>query len=111
MEPHNDTVQIDSILWRGFVFPGHEACHLFSLNSEWHLEGTAVFSYEQQACRLDYQITCDAAWHTLFAKVAGWLDTTLVDVQIKTEPTGGWWLNEVEQSEVKDCIDIDLNFS
>ena len=111
MEPNNDTVPIDAILWRGFVFPGHEACRLFSLNSEWHLEGTAVFSYEQQACRLDYQITCDATWHTLFAKVAGWLGTMVIDIQIKTDPTGRWWLNEVEQSEVRDCIDIDLNFS
>ena len=111
MELNNDTVQIDSILWRGFVFPGHEACRLFSLNSEWHLEGTAVFSYEQQTCRLDYQIICDATWHTLFANVAGWLGTNVVDIQIKTDHTGHWWLNEVEQPEVRDCIDIDLNFS
>lgn len=111
MEPNNDTVPVDAILWRGFVFPGHEACRLFSLNSEWHLEGTAVFSYELQTCRLDYQIICDATWHTLFAKVAGWLDTAVVDIQIQTDPTGRWWLNDVEQSEVRDCIDIDLNFS
>ncbi|HKG54091.1 MAG TPA: putative glycolipid-binding domain-containing protein [Anaerolineales bacterium] len=111
MKPNDGTVHIDSILWHGFVFPGHEACRLVFLNSEWHLEGTAVFSYEQQACRLDYQIICDATWHTLFAKVAGWLGTTVVDIQIKTDPTGRWWLNEVEQSEVRDCIDIDLNFS
>jgi hypothetical protein len=111
MEPNSDTVNIESILWRGLVFPGHEACRLFSLNSEWHLQGTAVFSHEQRSCRLDYQIICDATWHTLYAKVTGWLGATAVDVQIKTNPTGHWWLNEVEQSEVRGCIDIDLNFS
>ena len=111
MEPNSDTVNIESILWRSFVLPGHEACRLFSLNSEWHLEGTAVFSHEQRSCRLDYQIVCDATWHTLFAKVAGWLSTTVVDIQIRTDPSGHWWLNEVEQSDVMDCIDIDLNFS
>ena len=111
MELNNDPVNTESILWRGFVFPGHEACRLFSLNSEWHLEGTAVFSHEQRSCRLDYQIVCDATWHTLFAKVAGWLGTTVVDIQIKTDPRGRWWLNGVEQSDVMDCTDIDLNFS
>jgi hypothetical protein len=111
MEPNKDTANIESILWRGFVFPGHEACRLFSLNSEWHLEGTAVFSHEQRSCRLDYRIICDAAWHTLFVRVAGWLGTTSIDIHIKTDPAGGWWLNEVEQPEVRDCIDIDLNFS
>ena len=111
MELNSDTVNTESILWRGFVFPGHEACRLFSLNSEWHLEGTAVFSHEEQSCRLDYQIVCDAAWHTLFAKVAGWLGTTVVDIQIKADPSRHWWLNGVEQSDVRDCIDIDLNFS
>ena len=70
-----------------------------------------MFSYEQRSCRLDYQITCDAAWHTLFVRVAGWLGTSVVDIQIKTDPAGHWWLNEVEQPEVRDCIDIDLNFS
>jgi uncharacterized protein len=111
MELNNDPVNTESILWRGFVFPGHEACRLFSLKSEWHLEGTAAFSHEQRSCRLDYQIVCDATWHTLFAKVAGWLGTTVVDIQIKTDPSGHWWLNDVEQSDVMDCIDIDLNFS
>jgi len=111
MELNSDTVKIESILWRGFVLPGHEACRLFSLNSEWHLEGTAVFSHEQRSCRLDYQIVCDATWHTLFAKVAGWLGATAVDIQIKTDPSRHWWLNGVEQSDVIDCIDIDLNFS
>jgi len=37
-----------SILWRGFALPGHEACRLFSRDSQWHLEGTAVFSHEQE---------------------------------------------------------------
>jgi uncharacterized protein len=111
MEPNRDTANIESILWRGFVFPGHEACRLFSLNSEWHLEGTAVFSHDQRPCRLDYRIICDAAWHTLFVRVAGWLGTGVVDIEIKTDLTGRWWLNEVEQPEVRDCVDIDLNFS
>jgi len=102
---------IKSILWRGFVFPGHEACHLFSAGTEWHLHGTSVFNYEQQPCRLDYRIICDEAWHTLSAHVDGWLDKSFIDLQIKTGPGRHWWLNDAEQPDVMGCIDIDLNFS
>lgn len=102
---------IETILWRGLVFPGHESCGLFSRDSQWHLRGTAVFSHEGRPCRLDYQILCDHAWHTLSARVEGWLDTAPIDIWIKTDPKGHWWLNEVEQPDVEGCSDIDLNFS
>ena len=102
---------MESILWRGIALPGHESCRLFSRDSHWHLEGTAVFSYEQRPCRLDYQIVCDTAWRTLSARVKGWLDHSPIDLQITTDSAGHWWLNEVEQPQVAGCIDIDLNFS
>jgi hypothetical protein len=100
-----------SILWRGIVFPGHEACRLVSKESGWQLEGTAVFSQEGQICRLDYQILCDLAWQTVSAKVEGWLGTAVIDIRIKANEYGHWWLNDVERSEVIGCTDIDLNFS
>jgi len=102
---------IESILWRGFTWPGHEACRLFFRASLWRLEGTAVFSHAQQPCRLDYQITCDAAWWTVSANVAGWVGASVIDIQIRTEPNGRWWLNKEEQRHVRGCTDIDLNFS
>lgn len=111
MERNKNTVKSESILWRGFVFPGHEACRLFSLRAEWHLEGTAVFSHEERPCRLNYQIICDSDWRTHSAKVEGWLGHTMIDLQIRTDSNGHWWLNEVEQPDVAGCFDIDLNFS
>jgi hypothetical protein len=102
---------IESILWQGFVLPGHEACRLISQDSHWFLEGTAVFSHDQQPCRLAYQIVCDHAWRTLSADVKGWLGKTSISVLIKTDPAQTWWLNAVEQPNIKGCIDVDLNFS
>lgn len=101
----------ESVLWRGFLLPGHEACRLFSQDSQWHLEGTAVFSHEQRPCRLGYRIVCDMSWRTLSADVEGWVGNTIVNTQIKKDEKGHWWLNEVEQPDVIGCIDIDLNFS
>ena len=111
MEPNKDMTGIESILWRGFVLPGHEACRLFSQNSLWHVEGTAVFVHEKQPVRLNYQIICDTAWQTLSAEVEGWLGNTDIRIEIKTDPTHHWWLNGIEQPAVMSCIDLDLNFS
>ncbi|HLF75678.1 MAG TPA: putative glycolipid-binding domain-containing protein, partial [Anaerolineales bacterium] len=102
---------LESILWRGFLLPCHEACRLFFMDSRWHLEGSVVFSHEGRPCRLDYQIVCDAAWQTLSASVEGWVGNTAVDIQIRTDSAGHWRLNEVEQPDVMGCIDVDLNFS
>jgi hypothetical protein len=82
-----------AILWRSLSFPGHESCRLFSVGKEWHLQGTAVFLHDQRACRLDYRIICDAAWHTLAAHVEGWLGTTLMDIQIKKVDLSGFVVN------------------
>lgn len=111
IEPNRDRTDIESILWRGFVLPGHEACRLFSQNSFWHVEGTAIFLHERQPVKLGYQIVCDAAWQTLSANLEGWLGTKVIEIQIKTDSTGRWWLNGIEQPGVKDCSDLDLNFS
>lgn len=110
MKPHKDRVDSESIIWRGFALPGHEVCRLFSLNSSWHIEGTAVFAHEGQPVQLNYQVVCDAAWQTLFTQVEGWLGNTVIDIRVKTD-SRRWWLNEVEQPDVMGCIDIDLNFS
>lgn len=111
MELNRDLGASESILWRGFFLPGHEACRLFFQDSCWHLRGTAVFSHDQRPCLLDYHVVCDAAWRTLSANVDGWLGNTPVGLQIKIDASQHWWLNEVEQPSVLGCIDVDFNFS
>jgi hypothetical protein len=111
MSAQKESETIESILWQGFVFPGHEACRMFSRNSQWNLEGTAVFSFEGQPCRLAYQIVCDHTWRTLSAEVEGWVGKSTVHVVIKTDPAHHWQLNGVEQPDIVGCTDIDLNFS
>jgi len=100
-----------SILWRGIVLPGHEACRLYSHNSDWHLAGTAVFAYESQPVRLDYLVVCDSHWNTLSARVEGWLREKVIGIELITAPDHQWRLNGKEQPQVAGCIDLDLNFS
>ncbi len=100
-----------SILWRGFVFPGHEACRLFTQDSFWHLDGAAVFAYDHQACQLVYHVICDAGWRTVSAKIDGWLGEKAVRILAEVDSGQRWRLNDVEQPGVAGCIDVDLNFS
>ena len=106
-----DIITSQTILWQGILLPGHEACRLFSLGSHWHLEGMAVFSHEQKPCQLNYLVVCDALWHTLSASIEGWLGNKFVNIKLSTDTNQHWWMNDVEISEVKGCIDFDLNFS
>lgn len=106
-----DKATVETILWRGFAFPGHETCRLVARDSGWLLEGSAVFSHERQAYRLNYAVACDAAWRTLSASVTGWLGRTNASIHIQSDANRHWRLNEVEQPGVEGCIDLDLNFS
>lgn len=104
-------VTTQAILWRSFTWPGHEACRLEALDQGWQLAGCAVFAHQQQPCRLDYQVTCDAGWLTLAGQVRGWVGDTVVAIEIKVGAGQHWRLNGVERPAVAGCADLDLNFS
>ena len=101
----------ESILWRAIYWPGHEACSLYRLNSEWRLEGTAVFLHEGLTCRLSYLIVCDAFWHTRSAVVSGWVGNEDVKLDLSVDADCRWQVNGVAKPAVDGCIDLDLNFS
>ena len=100
-----------SILWRGIDLRGHEACRLYQLNTEWRLEGTAVFSSDSRPCRLSYLVVCDSSWNTLRGTVSGWVGNDDVNIEIAVDAMHQWHINGVENSDVSGCVDLDLNFS
>src|SRR5512143_1422986 len=89
-----------SILWRGILLPGHEACQMLSRQGHWNLDGVAAFSYEQLPCQLSYHITCDASWRTLSASVGGWVGDREIKIALRAQADQRWWLNDVEIPEV-----------
>jgi uncharacterized protein len=100
-----------TILWRRLDQPGHESCRLSFRDSEWRLAGTAVFAHEGRACRLDYQVVCDASWQTVSGSVTGWVGEEEVKVEVAADTARGWCLNGRERPEAAGCTDLDLNFS
>ena len=102
---------MSSVIWQRLDRPGHESSRLFQYQNFWILEGTAVFSDKGRACRLDYSVTCDAAWRTMSGRVAGWLGEETIQVDVALGSDGVWRLNGTDCPQVSGCIDLDLNFS
>jgi len=96
-------------LWQWIDRPGHEASRLTRQGGGWLLAGTAAFAHEAKPCALTYAIECDAEWRTKRARVDGWVGER--DIAIEIHVNDGWWMNGSEVAAVRDCIDVDLNFS
>lgn len=99
------------ILWRRLDRPGHESARLSFHDSRWHLTGTAVFTHQGQPCRLDYLIVCNTVWETLSGKVAGWVGSEIIEIELTVDSAHRWRLNGNDCPDVAGCIDLDLNFS
>ncbi|RPJ52758.1 MAG: hypothetical protein EHM23_32300 [Acidobacteria bacterium] len=101
----------DPVVWRRIDRPGHESARLVSLGPEYLLLGSAVFVYENQACRLDYRIICNRAWQTTSAQVSGWVGSQIIESDITVDASRRWRINGLEVESVAGCHDLDLNFS
>lgn len=100
-----------NIIWRRLDTPGHESARVFRIKSRWTLTGTAVFVHNRKPCRLDYLLRCNSHWQTVSAKVSGWVGDAAIGVAISVDSDHHWQLNKEQCSNVKGCIDLDLNFS
>lgn len=100
-----------TVLWRRLDLPGHEIAYLRRHEQGWALSGTAIFTHEQQPCKLDYVIYCDESWHTIAANVTGQVSNREVDLSVAANEKNQWRVNGSECKAVSGCIDVDLGFS
>jgi hypothetical protein len=100
-----------SVLWRRLDQPGHDSARLTEDSTGAVIEGTAVFSESGRPCRLDYRVVCDAAWRTMSARVAGWMDTIAIEVVIAADRARVWTLNGRSCLDLEGCDDVDLSFT
>ncbi len=105
------SVTEELVLWRRLDQPGHEAARLTFHDPFWQLSGMSVFAHAGRPCRLEYLVTCSAAWETLHAKVAGWIGNRWIRLKLSTDAEHRWLLNGKECGDVAGCIDLDLAFS
>jgi hypothetical protein len=70
-----------------------------------------VFEHEGVPCRVEYLVACSSGWQTLHAKIAGWIGTKCVRLDVVSDSHHRWRLNGQECAAVDGCIDLDLEFS
>lgn len=97
-----------AILWRRLDQPGHESGRLFLQHSYWHLIGTAVFAHNQQPCRLDYVVVCNAGWQTLCGRVTGWVgnETLRSSSRLMLRAAGGLMAQSVPQWQAASTLTL-----
>ena len=100
-----------TILWRRLDMPGHEIAELERAGDGWELRGLALLAHEGQPCRLEYRITCDAAWRTRSLRVHGQLGDRPVMRELTRDARGAWEADGRAVAALHDCIDVDLGFS
>ena len=100
-----------TILWRRLDHPGHEFARVWHEGAGWRLAGVAVFAYDKEPCRLDYSVDCDRYWETCAGNLSGWVGDRPVEITIRREAGGRWWLNGTECTGTEVCTDLDLNFT
>lgn len=102
---------VASVLWRRLDQPGHDAARLERRPDGWRLAGTALLREDARPCRLDYEVHCDASWHTRSARVSGWIGAEPVCLELTADGAGQWQLNGAPQPQVFGCLDVDLAFT
>ena len=98
------------IVWRRLDQPGYEAARIRSDDGAWRLEGCAIFTEDDQSCCIQYEIRCGSDWRFERARVKGWIENRDIDLEIEAGQ-GKWSVNREVVEELRDCIDLDLNFS
>jgi hypothetical protein len=96
--------------WQRLQGTGLERFELFQDAGGWVLRGTILVLDKKGPAQADYEILCDAAWHTRRAGVS-LRDTTGERTLRLTVEDGRWYADGNEQEAVRGCIDVDLGWS
>jgi hypothetical protein len=100
-----------TFIWRRLHEPGLDSCRLLKGADGWRLAGTAVFLHSGRPCHFHYEVVTDTSWHTREAKVAGYLGTRSVDMQIAGDGKGCWTIANKTRPALAGCLDVDLGFT
>ena len=97
--------------WRRIDTPGHDACLIKRVRSNWVLSGSAAYLEDQIVTGVSYHIICDPDWLTLSAQVSGWSGGRDLKLDITRDINGNWIINGENIESVAGCTDVDLGFT
>ena len=110
MQKTTESRLVRSCLWQRVNGVAVERFELRGAEGRWVLGGTIVAIHRRGPTEARYQVFCDAAWRT---------QRTLVSVRDAagerslrlTTRNRRWYVNGREQSSLRGCVDVDLEWS
>lgn len=97
-------------LWQRVEGTGLERFELMQEADGWVLRGTILALEEQGPAQADYEVFCDAAWHTRRAVVS--LRSAAGERSLRLDVEDGHWFEDGNEREaVRGCIDVDISWS
>lgn len=100
-----------TVQWRRLDLPGHEVAQLSREADGWRLSGVAAVAESGRPCRLEYDITSDAKWHTERCLVHGYVGLIAIKLDLVRSPSSAWTVNGAPVGSLDGCEDVDLGFS
>lgn len=102
---------VRAVTWRRLDRPGLEYCELRSVRRGWELAGSVVLPDAGVSAHVRYSVVCDGQWSTREARVTLVRDGAMNELTLRVDSQRRWWRGDVEVSEVRGCVDVDLAFT
>ena len=101
---------VQSGMWRWTNTTGLERFELLQTTSDWILQGTILTVSERGPTEARYEVVCDDAWRTKCAAIS--LRSGTDERSLRVAVAGGRWNENGRENEtIRDCVDIDLEWS
>lgn len=98
--------------WRHcHVREGFEVVFLQDGERGLHVQGHTAAVEEGQAWSVEYSLVVDGSWATRSAHLVGRSASGRHELALETDGSGGWLIDGMPDSQLKGCLDIDLESS
>ena len=100
-----------TVRWQRLDRPGMERATLWHSKDKWNLDARIETDLEGGRSRIRYRVSCDGTWRTQAAWATVKEGGTRRRLALFVTESAGWILNGEEQTDLRGCIDIDLEIS
>jgi uncharacterized protein len=90
---------------------GFEVVYIEATGSGVRVEGYATAVEEGDAWAAEYVVVLDAGWVTRSARVRARTPAGAHELELESNPAGGWRVNGAVAPELDGCLDVDLEAS
>lgn len=100
-----------TVIWKSLTGPSLEYFSLLRAGSSFRGEGTVLKLEDGVPLKVQYAVTCDAAWRTRQLTVSLRSGETERKLHLGVDGRQGWWQDGREVAALRGCVDVDLSIT